>query len=54
MISNGWWPQKLRIDRWQLTRVYDVPGKKITIVAKATTGSDSVQVFLYGNKLKNE
>jgi type III secretion protein HrpB1 len=33
-----------------LTRVYDIPGKKITIVAKATTGSGLVQFFLYGNK----
>jgi hypothetical protein len=35
-----------------LTRVYDVPSKKITIAAKATTDNGSVQVFLYGNKKK--
>lgn len=35
----------------QITRVYDVPGTKLTIYADAVggTGSDAVDVLIYGN-----
>ena len=35
----------------QVTRVYEVPGTKLTIVADATggTGSSSIDVLVYGS-----
>jgi hypothetical protein len=36
----------------QVTRVYGVPGTKLTIFADATggTGSDAIDVLVYGSK----